>query len=103
MLGGPGIIVQVDESKFNFNIKSHRGRVPSEKVWVFGLVETSFTPARGAMKFVASRDQRTLLSIINTTVIAGSIIFSDEWAFIEPFLKHTYMKRYVISIILFLR
>jgi hypothetical protein len=32
------------------------------------------------MKLVASRDQRTLLSIINSTVIAGSIIFSDEWA-----------------------
>jgi len=25
-LGGPGIVVQVDETKINFNVKSHRGK-----------------------------------------------------------------------------
>ena len=38
-------MVQKDESKFNFNVKSHKGN-PVEPTWVFGLVEISFLPAR---------------------------------------------------------
>lgn len=55
-LGGPGIIVEIDESKFNLYVKSHRGRASISPTWVFGLVDTSFQPARGIMKVAERRD-----------------------------------------------
>lgn len=78
-LGGPGVCVQIDEAKFNFNVKSHRGRSPREQIWVFGLVDTSFTPAKGFMQVVEARNKQTLMPIIYNTVLPGSIIYSDEW------------------------
>lgn len=79
ILGGPSVLVQIDESKFNFNVKSHRGHAPRAPIWVFGIVDTSFSPARGFMKVVERRDKRTLMSIITSHVRPGTIIHSDEW------------------------
>lgn len=79
LLGGPNLLVQIDESKFNFNVKAHRGHVPTTPVWVFGIVDTSYQPARGFMKIVEQRNRETLLSIIQAHVRPGSIIHSDEW------------------------
>lgn len=77
ILGGPSVLVQIDESKFNFNVKSHRGHAPRAPIWVFGIVDTSFSPARGFMKVVERRDKRTLMSIITSHVRPGTIIHSD--------------------------
>jgi hypothetical protein len=55
-LGGPGIIVEIDESMFNHKVKSHRGRGPARRRWVFGMVDGSYTPARGVMKVVEERN-----------------------------------------------
>jgi hypothetical protein len=63
VLGGPGIVVQIDESKFNFNVKANRGHAPVEKVWVFAMVDTSYRPAREMMKIVERRDKRTFLRL----------------------------------------
>jgi hypothetical protein len=79
LIGGPNVIVQIDESKFNFNVKAHRGVAPSEAIWVFGIVDTSFKPARGYMQVVAHRDRETLCEIIQRVVRPNSIIHSDEW------------------------
>jgi hypothetical protein len=79
VLGGPNVIVQIDESKFNFNVKAHRGQAPLEAIWVFGIVDTSFRPARGFVQIVAQRDRRTLCGIIQRIVRPNSIIHSDEW------------------------
>lgn len=79
ILGGSNVIIQIDESKFNFNVKNHRGLAPVEPIWVFGIVDTSFRPARGYMKVVERRDRETLCDIIASRVRQGSIIFSDEW------------------------
>lgn len=41
---GPNIIVQIDETKLNCNVKSHRDK-PLQACWCFCIVETSFKPA----------------------------------------------------------
>lgn len=78
-LGGPQIIVEIDESMFDFKIKAHRGRAPRNQHWVFGIVDTSFIPARGILKLVENRTGSTLLPIIQNHVLYGSIVRSDEW------------------------
>ena len=61
-------------------IQNHRGRAPRNEVWVFGMVDTSQSPALGFMQIVSTRDAATLLPIINNHVAPGTIIHSDEWA-----------------------
>ena len=78
-LGGPGTVVEVDESCFSHKPKHHRGRGPHTTMWVFGMVDTSTSPAVGYMEIVDARDAATLLPIISTVVQPGSIIHSDEW------------------------
>ena len=78
-LGGPGVVVQIDESLFRHKSKYHRGRAPKKEVWVFGMVDTSFKPVRGYMEIVDRRDAATLIPIIERHVAPGSIIYSDQW------------------------
>ena len=48
-------------------------------MWVFGLVDTSHTPALGYMEVVTTRDANTLLPIIQAHIAPGTIVHSDEW------------------------
>ena len=57
----------------------HRGRPPQSEQWVFGMVDTSQTPALGAMEIVPRRDAATLPPIIQQHVRPGTKIWSDEW------------------------
>jgi len=78
-LGGPGVIVQVDETKLNFNIKSNRGLAPSKTCWALCMVDTSKNPAIGYIQLIERRNAESLIPIIARTVRSGSIIHSDEW------------------------
>ena len=78
-LGGPGVIVQIDESLFNHKSKYNRGRRASKEQWVFGLADTSSKPAITYMETVDKRDAATLLPIIQRVVKPGTIIHSDQW------------------------
>lgn len=49
-------------------------------MWVFGLVDTSHTPALGYMEVVSRRDAATLLPIIQAHVAPGTVVHSDQWA-----------------------
>lgn len=76
IIGGPGIIVQIDESKLGKR-KYHRGHRVNG-VWVIGGVEK--TDERKAFIIpVANRSADTLLSIISLHVKPGSIIYTDGW------------------------
>ncbi len=47
-------------------------------MWVFGLVDTSHTPALGYVQIVQCLDAATLLLIIQQHVHSGTIIHSDQ-------------------------
>ena len=76
LIGGPGTIVEIDESKFGKR-KYNRGRLRDGK-WVLGGIE------RGTdnifLEVVARRDTNTLLSVIQRNVLPGTDIYTDEWA-----------------------
>lgn len=75
-IGGPNVIVQLDESKFGKR-KYHRGhRV--EGVWVFGGVEISEERKMFAV-VVDKRDSVTLNELILKHVLPGSIVITDGW------------------------
>ena len=59
--------------------KNHRGRASSNEVWVFGLCDTSQSPALGVMCIVPNRTAQTLLPIIQRHVRSGSRVHSDQW------------------------
>jgi hypothetical protein len=76
VVGGDGIIVEVDESKLGKR-KYHRGH-HVEGVWVCGGVER--TPERRVfLKIVTDRSKETLHSVLSTFILPGSIIYTDLW------------------------
>lgn len=75
-IGGPGIVVEIDESKFG-KLKDHYGH-PVDGVWVFGGVERTLE-RRIFLYTVQQRDRPTLENIIENNIEKGSIIMSDSW------------------------
>jgi transposase-like protein len=76
LIGGPGIIVEVDESKFGKRKYNRGHRV--EGVWVVGGIERTEDRKVFVIK-VDSRDAQTLLGVLQRFVRPGSIIYSDMW------------------------
>jgi transposase-like protein len=74
-IGGPGIHVEIDESKFGRR-KYNRGRW-QEGHWVFGGIER--ITGKSFLVEVQKRDANTLLPIIMQYIRPGSVIYSDEW------------------------
>jgi hypothetical protein len=76
IIGGDGVIVEVDESKVGKR-KYHRGhRV--EGAWIFGGIERT-TEKKVFLVQVSDRSAGTLLGILSEHVLPGSIIYSDMW------------------------
>lgn len=75
-IGGPNIVVEIDESKMGKR-KYHRGhRV--EGVWIVGGIERTAERKMFATS-VQDRTQETLLDVISRHVAPGSIIHTDLW------------------------
>ena len=74
-LGGPGHVVEIDESKF-MHRKYHRG-VYREGHWVLGMVERGTNNC--VMVVVEDRSAETLLPIIQQHVLPGTRIITDGW------------------------
>jgi len=73
--GGPGVVVQIDESLVAKR-KYHVGRdVPQQ--WVFGLYDTN--TKLGHIQLVDDRSAQTLLPIIRRFIQPGTSIYSDQW------------------------
>ena len=90
-IGGPGKIVQIDESKFGRR-KYHRGhRVDGQ--WVFGGIEEE--TRRSFMVAVDKRDEATLLPLIERHIEKGTMIVSDCWKGYINLTKHGYEHRLV--------
>lgn len=75
-IGGNGVEVEIDESKFGKR-KYHRGKRVEGK-WVFGGRET-YDKSKMFMVAVPNRKAATLLPIIQKWIAEGSIIHSDCW------------------------
>ncbi|KCZ79536.1 hypothetical protein H312_03077 [Anncaliia algerae PRA339] len=75
-IGGPGILVQLDESKFGKR-KYNRGH-RLEGAWVFAGVEKTELRRCFAL-IVEKRDAVTLNNIILQYVLPGSIVVTDGW------------------------
>ena len=62
-VGTANFVVQIDESMFNHKQRAHVGRVAREPVWVFGMVDTSFSPAKGYCEIVLNGIRYALRSL----------------------------------------
>jgi IS1 family transposase len=77
-LGGPGSVVEIDESLF-IRVKHHRGKdIYREQLWVFGLYDTDTQNI--VFEIVPSRDAKTLLNVINNYCLDKTVVYSDCWA-----------------------
>ena len=75
-LGGPGSLVEIDESIFAQR-KNNVGRVVPDQ-WVFGAYEPA--TKKGFLLPVPRRDAVTLLPIIIRWIAPGTTIWSEQWA-----------------------
>jgi transposase-like protein len=75
-IGGKGIIVEIDESKFGRR-KYHRGRV-IDGVWIIGGIERTEQKRCFLIK-VQKRDEETIKDILDKYVEKGSIVHTDCW------------------------
>jgi transposase-like protein len=77
-LGGPGKIVQIDESVI-YKPKYNRGHAMNEPAkWIFAMYDVE--KKIGAIEFVENRSADVLLPIITKYVLPGTEIHSDQWA-----------------------
>lgn len=75
-LGGPGIIVQVDESVVTKR-KYNKGRLIKQQ-WVIGLFDT--TTRKGLIIYIPNRLSKTLIDVIIKHVKPGTEIWTDCWS-----------------------
>lgn len=74
-IGGPGTIVEIDESLFARR-KYNRGRWVVQK-WVFGGWDRDAKV--GFLVYVQNRSANTLIPIIQQYILPGTTIYSDCW------------------------
>ncbi|KAG0439683.1 hypothetical protein DMUE_2265 [Dictyocoela muelleri] len=75
-IGGHGIIVEVDDSKF-IKRKYERGHVV-DRIWILGAVERT-SSRKIILKKCLQRNSETLISFLRQHVNPESIIFSYGW------------------------
>ena len=83
-IGGPGIIVEIDETYF-VKRKFNRGRI-LKRVWLLGGIERNSSKkfivplSRPLSVDVQRRDGGTLIPLIKKPVLPGTTIHTDSWA-----------------------
>ena len=83
-IGGPGLTVEIDESKFG-KLKYNRGRYIKGQ-WVFGA--TCHESREFFITTVDKHDKNTLIPIILDKIHPGSMIFSDCWKAYQHEYEH---------------
>jgi transposase-like protein len=77
-LGGPGRIVEIDETSVKKKSKYGRGKQHPD-CWLFGGVDRTTKKWFGILTY-ESRTKSVLLPIIKEHVLPGTIIYSDMWS-----------------------
>ena len=77
-LGGPGFVVQIDETMLNYKVKSHRGRSPTNRTDSLCIVETDGNIKRAFACVIPNKRASTLVPIICSQVASNSMIHTDE-------------------------
>ena len=93
IIGGPGVEVEIDESKFGKR-KYNRGR-QVEGHWVLG--ETERITGECFLVEVEHRDATTLLPLIQQYIRPDSVVFSDEWAAYKRIIQTTGMTHQTVN------
>lgn len=76
-IGGPGMVVELDESLFT-KAKYHRSHaLYAPQRWVFGMYDVA--RKIGFLVFVDDRSAPTLLPLIQQHILPGTLIYSDRW------------------------
>ena len=75
-VGGPGVIVQIDETLV-YKRKYNLGRL-REQIWVIGGICPQFNTY--FMQIVPNRNNETIKNVLDRWIIPGTIIYTDEWA-----------------------
>ena len=60
-------------------LQGNRGRRARRDNWVFGVVSTAYSPARGYFEVVDRRDRATLMPILQRVLLPGTEVHSDDW------------------------
>lgn len=76
-LGGPGRLVQIDESYFGGTRKYDRGRRVRDGFWVFGMIDV-YTK-KVAVFLVEDRTKETLVGLIESFILPNTMVHSDGW------------------------
>jgi transposase-like protein len=95
-IGGPGYVVEIDESVLSKR-KYKRGRLVKEQ-WVFGgIVRGQSNEKPFVLELVENRTALTLLEVIQRRIAPGTTIISDGWKAYENISLHNQYKHYVIN------
>ena len=92
-LGGPGTIIQIDESKFGKR-KFNRGR-RVDGHWVLGLIQNDSDDFRVIVCPDNLRNADTLIPLIKEHVLEGSEIHTDAWKAYSQLSNHGYIHKIV--------
>ena len=102
MLGGPGVIVEVDECHLHKR-KYNRGvGLATEAVWAVGLIERrNDGQRRSAFLLTVRRNADVLVPFIQQNVLPGSILVSDQWKGYTDDLERDYTRFTINHSVLF--
>lgn len=75
-IGGPDIVVEVDESKFGKR-KHNRGK-HIEGAWVIGGIERT-SAGKFFVEVVEKRDSETIFTVLSKHILPGTILHTDCW------------------------
>ena len=76
--GGTNTVVEIDESKWGYKRKYHRGQVNPNHDWIFGMNQRD--TRKVALIIVPNRGANDLIPLIQRIVMPGTTIMSDRWA-----------------------
>ena len=80
VLGGDGVVVEVDECHLHGRKFNHGRPLATSSLWVVGVIECDNNgPRRSAFLLTRRRGADVLVPFIREHVAPGSILASDEW------------------------